>query len=152
MAFERSHVICFGNELHGDDGFGPAVFAALDARQLPDSVRLFRADVSGLSAINCFANCERALVIDALQGYGPAGSVHALNRDDVLVEQSLSGHGAGVGAVLELLPSALPSLPDVDVIGAEVERVAAFEPGLTPCVAAAVPLVVEQVVRWLNND
>ena len=29
MACERIHVICFGNELHGDDGFGPAVHARL---------------------------------------------------------------------------------------------------------------------------
>ena len=40
MACERIHVICFGNELHGDDGFGPAVHARLAAAPVPEHVRL----------------------------------------------------------------------------------------------------------------
>jgi len=45
MGSERVHVICFGNELHGDDGFGPAVHAHLAAAPLPAHVRLMRAEI-----------------------------------------------------------------------------------------------------------
>lgn len=151
MASDRTHVICFGNELHGDDGFGPAVFAELQTQPLPGYVRLYRADVAGLSALNCFADCDRALVVDAIRGFGAVGSVHRLTVNDVVAEESLSGHGAGVGSVLELLPSALPTLPCVDVLGAEVEDVSPFHMGLTPRVAAAIPEAIEHVLRWVSD-
>ena len=50
LAPRSIHVICFGNELHGDDGFGPAVHARLAAAPLPGHVRLLRADIAGLVA------------------------------------------------------------------------------------------------------
>ena len=76
------HVICFGNELHGDDGFGPAVHARLAVGPLPAGVRLMRADIAGLAAIGCFEGCGQAIVVDALRGFGPAGSLHALDPAD----------------------------------------------------------------------
>ena len=82
MGYERIHVICFGNELHGDDGFGPAVHAHLAAAPLPAHVRLMRADIAGLAAIGCFEGCAQAIVVDALRGFGPAGSLHALDPAD----------------------------------------------------------------------
>ncbi|MDD3328188.1 MAG: hydrogenase maturation protease [Zoogloea sp.] len=130
MVSERIHVICFGNELHGDDGFGPAVHAHLAAAPLPAHVRLLRADIAGLAAIGCFEGCGRAIVVDALRGFGPAGSLHALDPAGF--------HGAGLGALLQLLPAALEQLPQIRLIGVEAARVAPFSPGLSACVAARV--------------
>ena len=103
------HVICFGNELHGDDGFGPAVHARLAAAPVPEHVRLLRADIAGLAAIGCFEGCGQAIVVDALRGFGPAGSLHALDpadfaADAARAEAAAGFHGAGLGALLQLLP------------------------------------------------
>ena len=143
MASERIHVICFGNELHGDDGFGPAVHARLAAGPLPGHVRLLRADIAGLAAIGCFEDCGRAIVVDALRGFGPAGSLHTLDpadfaADAARAEAPAGFHGAGLGALLQLLPAALEQLPQIRLIGVEAARVAPFSPGLSACVAVRV--------------
>lgn len=143
MGYERIHVICFGNELHGDDGFGPAVHTCLAAAPLPAHVRLLRADIAGLAAINCFEGCGQAIVVDALRGFGPAGSLHALDpadfaADAARAEAPAGFHGAGLGALLQLLPAALDRLPQIRLIGVEAARVAPFSPGLSACVAARV--------------
>lgn len=143
MESERIHVICFGNELHGDDGFGPAVHARLAEAPLPGHVRLLRADIAGLGAIGCFEGCGRAIVVDALRGFGPAGSLHALDpadfaADAARAEAPAGFHGAGLGALLALLPAALDRLPQICLIGVEAARVAPFSPGLSASVAARV--------------
>lgn len=143
MASERIHVICFGNELHGDDGFGPAVHARLAAAPRPGHVRLLRADIAGLAAIGCFEGCGRAIVVDALRGFGPAGSLHTLDpadfaADAARAEAPAGFHGAGLGALLQLLPAALDRLPRISLIGVEAARVAPFSPGLSASVAARV--------------
>lgn len=137
------HVICFGNELHGDDGFGPAVHACLADGPIPPGVRLLRADLAGLAAINCFDGCHRAIVVDALSGFGPPGSVHDLDAAELIAaaardEAPAGFHGAGVGSLLQLLPAALAQVPPIRVVGAEIGRLAAFTPGLSPAVAPAV--------------
>lgn len=137
------HIICFGNELHGDDGFGPAVHARLAAGPLPAGVRLMRADLAGLAAIGCFDGCDEAILVDAVAGFGPPGSLHELDASDfadaAARDEAPAGfHGAGVGGLLRLLPVALPRLPAIRLVGAEAGHLAAFSPGLSPAVASAV--------------
>lgn len=146
------HVICFGNELHADDGFGPAVHARLAHVAIPPHVRLMRADLAGLAAIGCFDGCARAIIVDALQGFGPPGSVHQLDAAtitaDAACDEAPAGfHGAGVGRLLQLLPAALEHVPPIQLIGTEVGRVAAFAPGLSPAVAGAVDVAAARVQR-----
>lgn len=148
------HVICFGNELHADDGFGPAVHARLAHTPLPPHVRLMRADLAGLAAINCFDGCAEAIIVDALRGFGPPGSLHeldaaAITADAARDEAPAGFHGAGVGQLLQLLPAALAHVPPIHLIGAEVARLAAFAPGLSPAVAGAVEAAASRVrERW----
>ena len=154
MASERIHIICFGNELHGDDGFGPAVHARLGASPLPAGVSLMRADVAGLAAIRCFAACDRGILVAALRGFGPPGSVHDLDTAEVAEaaardEAPAGFHGAGVGALLELLPAALDHVPPSRLVGVEIERVSAFSPGLSAIVAAAVEGACQRIREHL---
>ena len=142
MASDTVHIVCFGNELHGDDGFGPAVHARLAAASLPAGVRLMRADLAGLAAICCFENCHRAIVVDAVAGFGPPGSLHELDAtaiaDGSARDEARAGfHGAAVGSLLQLLPAALDRLPVIRLIGDQVGHIAAFSPGLSDAVAAA---------------
>lgn len=151
MAPDSTHIVCFGNELHGDDGFGPAVYEHLLAIGLPSGTRLFRADVSGISATRCFEACDRAIVIDALRGYGTPGSLHQLDGGLATVEAPAGSHGAGVGALLELLPAMLPCPPRITIIGTEIERAQSFSPGLSTTVAATVPRVADLALQLVRN-
>ena len=121
------HVICFGNELHGDDGFGPAVHARLAAAALPAGVRLMRADLAGLAAIACFEGCAQAIIVDAVQGFGPPGSLHdldacAIAADAAGYEARAGFHGAGVGSLLQLLLLRRPALRRSRLMGSSSNR------------------------------
>ena len=149
MASERLHIICFGNPLHGDDGFGPALYEDLALQPLPPRVHLMRADTAGLSALACFEGCTTAIVVDALQGYGPPGSLHSLEAGDLGdcadAESTGNLHGAGVGSLLRLLPVALPTPPRIRLVGVEIAAVTPFQPGLSAVVAARLPEALAHV-------
>lgn len=154
MASDDTHIICFGNELHGDDGVGPAVHALLATKALPPGVRLMRADVAGLAAIGCFDGCRRAVLVDALRGFGAPGSVHDLDAlplvDGASRDEASGGfHGAGVGALLRLLPVALEHLPEIRLIGIEIESTTPFSPGLSAPVAGSIATAARKVMEQL---
>ena len=155
MASERTHIVCFGNELHGDDGLGPAVHALLSQAPLPAGVRLMRADVAGLSAIACFEDCDRVIMVDALRGHGPAGTLHQLDAlplaEAAAQDEAPAGfHGAGVGALLGLLPAALDTLPRMVLIGVEILTIRPFSPGLSAPVRARVAEAATRVLSLLS--
>lgn len=152
MANERArvHIVCFGNEPHGDDGFGAAVHDCLSRVPLPDHVRLYRADIAGLAALACFEDCDEAIVVDALHGYGPPGSVHELAPGRVAVEEPGGSHGTGVGGLLRLLPEVLPRMPRIRLIGAEIACIDAFRPGLSGAVAAALDAATHRILRHVG--
>lgn len=155
MASERIHIVCFGNELHGDDGLGPAVHALLSQAPLPEGVRLMRADVAGLSAIACFENCDRVIIVDALRGHGPAGTLHQLDAlplaEAAARDEAPAGfHGAGVGALLSLLPVTLDALPRMVLLGVEILAIRPFRPGLSAPVEARVGETARRVLSLLS--
>lgn len=148
MAAETIHIVCFGNELHGDDGFGPAIYRRLADLTLPTGVHVMRADVGGLAALACFENCTRAIVVDALAGFGPPGSLHLLEPADIAAESGAQ-HGLGLGSLLQLLPAALACPPRVQVVGVEMAALQAFSPSLSPVVAAGLDNALERVLALL---
>ncbi len=148
---QRIHVICFGNELHGDDGFGPAVFQRLQGVSLPGRSRAFRADTSGLSALDCFEDCDLALLVDAVSGYGPPGSLHVLEPSQMGEQVVASWHGQGVAGLLAHVPHALRRPPQVRLVGAEVATTGAFCLGLSAPVERAVAPCVQHVMGVLRE-
>jgi hydrogenase maturation protease len=147
----RINVICFGNELHGDDGFGPAVFAALEGHPLPAGCRLFRADVAGLSALACFEDCDLAVVVDAVSGFGVPGSLHILEPGDVDGRPAAAWHGAGIAQLLAHVPHALDPAPAAVILGAELGSIEPFSARLSEPIARAVEPCVEQILSMVRG-
>lgn len=143
-----THIVCFGNELHGDDGFGVAMHAALSAQALPPGIRLMRADAASPGAIDCFDGCDSAVVVDVLSGFGEPGSIHCL-PGEALQAEATAAHGAGVGRLLETVRNVLPNPPLVRVVGVEAVRIDAYRPGLSSLVEAAVPAATCAVMACL---
>ena len=112
------HILCFGNVLHGDDGFGIHVLRRLkEDYVLPRQVRVFEGGVAGLQALAYFENCGKAIVVDALIGAGIIGSVHRLNLEDLSdPEMEFSLHNIGVNHLLNVLPAYLGDAPPPEVI------------------------------------
>lgn len=149
---ERIHIIGFGNPLHGDDGFGPAVCAALRQQSWPAQVAIFDAGVRGIDALDCFVGCDRAIVVDALVGAMPLGQLHQLSATALLPEvSSLSLHGAGLGHLLSLLPLALDVLPELEILAASSEPPTPFRLSLSPASQGAVPLAVAWIAERIGQ-
>jgi hydrogenase maturation protease len=132
------HVICFGNSLHGDDGFGPAVLARLRRESLPANVTLFDGGVAGLAALGCFEGCAKAVVVDALRSGARPGSVRRLGPGDLAPSDEISLHGLGVAHVVEALALGPGAAPEVVLVCAEIAALRPFAPGLSPEMAAAI--------------
>jgi hydrogenase maturation protease len=142
-------VVCFGNALHGDDGFGQHVFARLrEPGVLPDGVAAFDAGVAGLNALGYFEGCEKAVVVDALRKGARPGTLHRLVPADLEPSGAeLSLHELGVSSLLAALAAIAREPPDVVLIGAEAGELRAFSDRLSPPLAAALPAAVRLIVR-----
>ena len=142
---KRLRILCFGNPLHGDDGFGPTVSLALRRKALPAGVEVVDCGTRGLDVLHLFEDCTNLIIIDAMAGERP-GTLHELNPHQVPVENAGSGgHGAGVGYLLAAVREMIAKPPLIKIIAVEIGAVKSFSPGLSLEVAAAVNGAIELI-------
>lgn len=146
----KRHVVCFGNELHGDDGFGAGVYARLRQLEWPDDVELFNAGIAGLDALRFLEGCRRAILVDALVDHGHIGQVRALRPEDLNGrQQTPTGHGLGILYLLEALAVIHRPPPEILIVGVEVAAVQPFCIGLSAETERAVPEAVRLIRELL---
>lgn len=141
------NILCFGNPLHGDDGFGHAVYKRLAEMNLPSHIRIFDTGTSGLNAMNLFSQCNQVIIIDAIASRGEPGRLHQLSPDQVNSSNSPAGHGQGVAYLLQAIKSLETQIPQILVLGVEVMSINPFQPGLSEPVERA----VDTTVRYLES-
>ncbi|HJV84598.1 MAG TPA: hydrogenase maturation protease [Noviherbaspirillum sp.] len=144
------HVICFGNELHGDDGFGPAVHGRLGQMVLPPDWKAFNAGCRGLDALALF-QCDEVIVVDAAAPAGQPGRLGQPELYEIDAESVLAGHDAGVGYLLQALAAMDGRLPALRILTAEMAAVTPFRPGLSAQMAGAVDGAVNMLCAWMQG-
>jgi len=137
-----------GNIFFGDDGFGSEVARSLERTQFPEGVRVVDYGIGGTHlAYDLLDGWESLLLIDTVPAHGCPGQVHVLSVD---AEQLGAGifdpHGMDPASVLATLASLGGQLPPTLVVGCE-PAVLDEVMGLSPAVAAAVPVAVAIVTR-----
>jgi hydrogenase maturation protease len=142
-------VICYGNDLRGDDGVGPVAAAAMAG-----DVRF--ADVTVLSAhqltpelADDVSRANRLVVVDAICDDKPPGTVTVTPLAAETGDSSLTHHvspGAILGLV-QVLHGWAPPATAVTVSVADLDG-----GGLTPGVAAAVPHVLDVVAGLVLSN
>lgn len=146
-----NHLICFGNELHGDDGFGAVVYQRLLALGAPPGWLLFETGSRGLDALALFDGCEQAIIVDAAAPAGCPGRLIQPKAADIETSAAVDVHGAGVGYLLRAL-AVLDRRPQLRVIAAEMTELTSFQPGLSPAVEQAVERVIPILRRWMERS
>ncbi|MGD2157126.1 MAG: hydrogenase maturation protease [Anaerolineales bacterium] len=158
----RTIVIGLGNPILTDDGVGVKVAyqveRALSDRK-PDSVTITEASVGGLRLMETMIGYDRAILIDAYlnkNGHAP-GTIHRMTLDDLRMisptQHSASAHDTSLVTALDMGRRMGLSLPkEISIFAIEVENVTDFSDHSTPCVAEAIPVVVEAVLKELNID
>jgi hydrogenase maturation protease len=145
------HVVCFGNPLHGDDGFGPAVCARLAAAPLPADVRVFEAGTRGLDALALLTGCREAILVDAQAGRRP-GRLRLFAPEALAGQaQAATGHGEGIGYLLRALAALGEPGPTLRILVAEADELRPFSPGLSPKLAAAADRAARLLCRCLHR-
>lgn len=141
-------VIGFGNSLHGDDGFGPAVLAALGQDPgLPPGTELCLVQ-DPLAALGLVRTGHLVVMVDALEPSGEPGRVLVL---DPLEDQGndSGAHGCTPGFVARAVYALEPTPPRMILVGAEAECLDSWSEGLSVRLAMAVPIAVERVLNLL---
>jgi hydrogenase maturation protease len=105
-------------------------------------------DGAGLLNI-LIAGASRVLVIDAVVGGGPPGTVHVLSRDAFEEgPRPVSSHGVGVIEAIELAARFNPGL-EVTLVGVSIDPPSSLGEGLSPEIAAAVTRAAKRVRELL---
>jgi hydrogenase maturation protease len=141
-------VIGVGNEFRRDDGAGPAVVDRL--RDLvPGDVELAITDGEPTRLIEAWTGAALAVVVDALRAEPPhPGQVHrfVVDRPGAGVARPASSHGFGLDDAIALA-LALDRMPGRLIVHAIEAADLTQGTGLTPAVAAAVPVVVAAILE-----
>ena len=145
-------ILCLGNEILTDDGFGPVVARRLqEGGALPESVEAIFAPVAGFALLDLLVNRERVLIVDTIRtGRAKPGTLYFFTAG-ILVQGNhlINSHQMSLPTALELGKRlGMPMPTQVDVVAVEVEDVETLSEQLTPRVAAAVSEAVRMAQGW----
>jgi hydrogenase maturation protease len=145
-------VLGVGNTLMQDDGIGVwAVRGLAETYDWPARVRLVDGGVAGLRCLSEFEQAGRLLIIDAVTGADPPGTIYPLNPEDVIPRERsfFSAHGIGV---FELISVArlMGMLPRPRILGVQPREAREPGPGLTPVLREVLPRVMEAAIEELR--
>jgi hydrogenase maturation protease len=99
-------ILGLGNVLCGDDGLGVAAIERLRRQYgLPEGVRALDGGTLGLALLSHIQESDDVILVDAIQGVGPPGTLIRLEGDEVepAVRSRLSCHQVGVADLLDAL-------------------------------------------------
>lgn len=150
----RVLVLGQGNVLLGDEALGPEVIRVLESRfTFPDDVQLLEIGTQGLNLVPFLEGVEALVVVNSLHVPGPPGELRVLDRTDLLrgdPAYRLSPHAFGLRTHLETLEFSGGGPRQAWLVGALPADVE-LRGGLTPPLKAAVPRVVDEVLRLLRG-
>ena len=144
----RALVACVGNPLRGDDGFGPAVAAAMD--HLPDGVRLVETGIGGVALLQeLMAGWDGLILVDATDRGATAGTVFTLEPHVADAIHVPDVHLADPDRVLSIAKALGWLPPRVLLVGCQP---AALELGerLSPAVRRAVGAAITEIRATLE--
>jgi hydrogenase maturation protease len=139
-----TRVLCLGNEILGDDAFGILVARAL----VGSGLEVVESSESGLHLLDHILDCERLIVVDAIQtGASPPGTVYVLEEASLPARAATCPHGIGLCDALKLARRlGLNAAREVSFIAVEAADCHTVGGPMHPAVEAAVFAVAEQLV------
>lgn len=146
---KRILVLGVGNVLYTDEGIGVRLAEHLEhAYEFSENVTVLEGGTLGLRLMDPIMNSDYLIVADAVLGDGPPGSLYRLTGEDLRRSLSFKNSLHDTDLVDTLISCKLcGSCPDAVVIGMEPEDYGTMCPDLTPAVDAAMPGMVEAVLK-----
>lgn len=152
MTEARTVVVGVGSPLMADDGVGVVVAGRLREvlAGVPD-VAVLDGGTWGMQLLPALEAADALVVVDAIHEGGAPGGVVRLEKDELprLLYHKVSPHQIDLREVFAVMELRGTFPARAVALGVEPERVE-MDDRLSPCVAAAVPRVVDAVVAQLS--
>lgn len=140
-------VVAIGQPFAGDDAVGLVIAERLRAEGVPA-----QSVADGAALVDALTGASRAVIIDAVVGGGPAGTVLYMSADELRARSGatpVSSHGLSVADALALA-SALGGAAEAHFVGVAIEPAAGASTSLSASVAAAVEPAAARVRELLS--
>ena len=147
----KTVVLGLGNVLHRDDGAGAQVITRLrsDAR-LPADVSLVEGGTLGLELLPYVWDCDRLIVIDAIDVGAPPGTMVRMSAEEInRLPGNSSVHQLGVSDLLVALRMLAERQPEVVLLGVQPENTD-WSSELSSSVALTIGSLVDATIRELQ--
>ena len=148
----RVVVLGVGNLLLSDEGVGVHVENKLMEMDLPPEVDVVEGGTDGFRLMNVVTGAARLIVVDAVKGGGPPGSIYRFGIKDAPTypdEYKTSVHQIGILEVVHL-SELVGEAPETTIIGVEPKS---LDMGmeLSPEVKAKLSRIIELVLEEVNR-
>ena len=147
-------VLGIGNVILRDEGVGVRAMEYLKEHfRFSPEVQLIDGGTLGSELLHFVTGTQKLLILDAVSGDAPAGSIYRFENDAVMAhfQEKLSSHEIGIQDVLAWLTVTDRAIPNVVVLGMQPYEVTAGL-ALSPAMEEALPSfahrAVEELVRW----
>jgi hydrogenase maturation protease len=149
-------ILCLGNEILSDDGFGPEVAKRLvESGDFADQAEVIFAPLAGFQLLEHLAGRHKVLIVDTIiTGKVEAGTIKLYPAGVFTPSQHLnSSHQINLPTALELGRQMGMEMPQViDVLTVEAQDVTTLCEELTPEVRLAVTEAVAEIKKWLAKN
>ena len=147
-------VLGIGNIILRDEGFGVRAVEYLEEHfHFPHDVRLLDGGTLGPELLHFVTGTQKLLILDAVAGDAPAGTVYRFEDDAVMAhfQEKMSSHEIGIQDVLAWLTVTDRPIPNVVVLGVQPYTLSAGL-ALSAEMAALLPDFAQracaELVRW----
>jgi len=149
-------VLCLGNEIISDDGFGPEIARQLSLRNdIIEQAEVIFAPIAGFHLIDLLAGREKVLIVDTIRtGKAAPGTLYSFPAGELTPSNNLTtSHQISLPTALELgrqFGADMPGL--VSVIAVEAEDTETLSEELSPSVRAAVDKALDLIKVWISQN
>lgn len=154
MSSDKIVVLGVGNILLRDEGVGVRVVEELLLRyDFPENVQLVDGGTQGLWLLSTLEEADRLIVIDAVLGPGPPGTIYRLERDDLPkgLRSKQSAHDSDLVEALNLCALLEIEPASVVVVGIQPENIEPFGLELTHTIGCRMEDLIQEVLSELSN-
>ena len=150
---EQITVLGVGNILMQDEGFGVRVVEKLLSQyEFPENVQVLDGGTLGMELLRFLIGTDRLILVDAVSGNLPPGSVYHFNHDEVKAyfKEKVSMHELGIQDVLAVLEVMEKSAKEIRILGVQPLTI---DIGLemTPLITGVVDDVAEKLLLILRE-
>ena len=149
-------ILCLGNEIISDDGFGPEVARRLMMNDdLSEDVEVIFAPVAGFKLLDFLTGRKKVLIVDSIRtGSDSPGTLHRFSAGVFTPSYHLTtSHQINLPTALELGRILGVDMPEVvDVVTVEAEDLETLSEELSPPVRQAVDGAVTLIKEWISQN